>query len=244
MLFVFTTPNFAQIIFENLFTNFSFRATIPTASFAKPVRGIPECFCVNRYHSDFVWFRWVLEALLVDLSYPKVCLRWAPINRDTLYGWKAYHYALIFNCLNPFDLLVKERFLFDWERKYSSAFWNSNTPVNFFFKKSLFLLSKQPENNFNRWFLWHLFRQLRALFNARMGWIVSAFAKVFCHKGTKGTKNSALRVEGFTHTKAEVVKSYSERPLTFRKHPIAFWPWWFRMTLMMILRVRGIRAFP
>ena len=44
MLFVFTTPNFERIIFENLFTNFSFRAIIPTASFLKPFRGIVRMF--------------------------------------------------------------------------------------------------------------------------------------------------------------------------------------------------------
>jgi hypothetical protein len=39
---------------------------------------------------------------------------------------------LIFNCLNPFDLLVKERFLFDWERKYNTVSSICNAPVNIF----------------------------------------------------------------------------------------------------------------
>jgi len=40
-----------------------------------------------------------------------------------------------FLLLKPFRFAVKERFLFDWERKYTSHFQNSNTPVNFFSKK-------------------------------------------------------------------------------------------------------------
>jgi len=51
-----------------------------------------------------------------------------------LYGWSLPHGGLIFSCLNPFDFAFKERFLFDWERKYTSGFRNSNTPVNFFLK--------------------------------------------------------------------------------------------------------------
>jgi hypothetical protein len=46
--------------------------------------------------------------------------------------------ALIFSCLNPFAFAFKERFLRDWERKYTSHFRISNTPVNFFSKNLLF----------------------------------------------------------------------------------------------------------
>ena len=46
-----------------------------------------------------------------------------------------------FRCRNPFRLFVKERFLFDWERKYTSHFRNSNRPVNFLLK--IFHLSSQ-----------------------------------------------------------------------------------------------------
>jgi len=90
-----------------------------------------------------------------------------------LYGWKAYHYAFDFRCLNPFDLLVKERFLFDWERKYTSHFQNSNIPVNFFSKilhfpsqnnSKLISTAKSPPSPLG---------ELRLLFNATVHVIVS-----------------------------------------------------------------------
>jgi hypothetical protein len=58
-----------------------------------------------------------------------------------LYGWGLPHGGFDFLLLKPvcrqagpFGFAFKERFLFDWERKYTSPFRNSNTPVNFFSK--------------------------------------------------------------------------------------------------------------
>jgi len=47
-----------------------------------------------------------------------------------------------FRCRNPFRLFVKERFLFDWERKYTSHFQNSYTLPKLSLLKTSFPLSK------------------------------------------------------------------------------------------------------
>ena len=58
MLFLFSSPNIFATFFENLFSTFSFWAITPTASFQKPFSLSQNVFCINRYHSDFWWFRW------------------------------------------------------------------------------------------------------------------------------------------------------------------------------------------
>jgi len=108
---------------------------------------MPVCFNNKPLHSSLFWFRWFILWILVDLSYPKLVYDGPWINQNTLYGWNLPSRLVLILILFPFAC-CKRTFSSRLGVQIYKPFSNLQYTGQLFFKKSLFLLSKQLKNNF------------------------------------------------------------------------------------------------